>query len=225
METKLLFIEIETHRVKNWCEISPELQHAFEKHLYDPNTYKNVEEHYNEKAALHAEFSHIISISLGYEKDAEFKISTIYGTDETELLTKLAEMLNKFKEFEFNLAGHDINGFDKPFLIKRYIINQLPVPKILNSLNIKPWEAKDVDTKQLWKMGGWQNVSLDTICATLGIPGKTIDTLKYNIDINNLDFEELKTSCENGVKASFEIYKIVAKYLEANKIDVNKTAA
>jgi len=213
---KLLFFDIETHRVKGWNELSPTLREAFRNHLYDSNLYTSPEECYNEKAGLHAEFSQVICVSLGYEWESEFKVISIHGINEIELLIKLSEIFDRFMKHEYFLAGHNIIGFDIPYLIKRYIINKIKVPKLLNSNGVKSWEKTEKDTMQLWKFGGWQNVSLEVISASLGmeckstkISGKTM----YLYDIKDINWEELKKYCESDMKTSYEIYKQIKEFL------------
>jgi DNA polymerase elongation subunit (family B) len=116
----------------------------------------------------------------------------------------------------YSLAGHNINGFDKPYLIKRYIINSIKVPVILNSIGVKPWELNDVDTMQKWKMDGWGVTSLEVISAALGVKCKTTELNggnMYRYDIKDIDWEELRMYCEEDTRASYEIYKKIKTYL------------
>lgn len=213
MNEKLLFFDIETHRVKNWSDLSPALRKAFEAHVYndnEKNIYANVEQCFNEKAALHAEFSQVICVSLGYEYENGFRVLSFSGRDEVKILTELSETLDNFKNKWYSLAGHNINGFDKPYLAKRYIINKMQVPKILNSMGLKPWEISDVDTMQVWKFGSWSATSLEVISAALGIQCKSTEisgSNMYKYDIENMNWAELKMYCEEDVKSCYQIYK------------------
>jgi hypothetical protein len=213
---KLLFFDIETHRVKNWNELSTSLQNGFINHLFNEDSFSSVEECFNEISGLNAEFSQVICVSLGYECEDEFKLTSIYSKNEVELLQKLSQIFDKFQINGYSLAGHNINGFDKPYLIKRYIINKLKVPNILNSIGIKPWELSDADTMQMWRLGGGNNTSLEVICATLGIKCKSTEISggnMYQYDIKDIDWKELKKYCEEDTRASYEIYKIINNYL------------
>lgn len=216
----LLFIDIETHRVKNWDELSLPMQRGFTNHCYEKNgdkgEYSNVNECYCEKAALLAEFSQVICVSLGYESCGEFKVVSYWGVDEVELLMRLLSTLESFHKKGYSLAGHNINGFDKPYLIKRYIINSIKVPVILNSIGVKPWELNDVDTMQRWKMDGWGVTSLEVISAALDVKCKTTELNggnMYRYDIKDIDWEELRMYCEEDTRASYEIYKKIKTYL------------
>ena len=213
---RLLFFDIETHRVKNWDELTPLLQKAFREHVYEDNSEITIEECYQKKAGLLAEFSQVTCISLGYEQNEEFKLNTIYGVDEVALLNQLSKILNQFEKNWYVLAGHNIIGFDCPYLNKRYIINGIRIPKLINSFGKKPWEITNVDTMLMWKFSGWSNTSLEVICSALGIESKSYDIsgkTMYKYDIKDMDWEELKKYCEEDVKATYEIYKRIKKFL------------
>jgi DNA polymerase elongation subunit (family B) len=209
---KLLFFDIETHRVKNWNELPLVSQKAFRNHIYDKFEYKDIEECYREKAGLNAEFSQVICVSMGYEWENDFKLTSIHDFNEVEILTQLSPIFNKFQEKGYALAGHNINSFDIPYLCKRYIINGIKVPDILNNLGKKPWEMETVDTIQMWRLGGGGNISLEVICAALNIKCKSTEITgknMYQYDIKDIDWEELKKYCEEDTNASYEIYKII----------------
>lgn len=213
---KLLFLDIETHKVLEWEELNSFLQRAFEDHLWDSDIYDSVEECYNEKAGLNAEFSRVICVSLGYEIDGIFKKMSLYGLDEVDILTKLAKILKQFHHNEYALAGHNINGFDIPYLCKRYIINGMRVPEALKDYENKPWEKSTVDTMQIWKFGGWQSVSLEVICATLNIKCKSTEISgnnMYRYKIGEIDFNELRLYCEEDVESDYLMYKHIMKLL------------
>lgn len=211
----LLFFDIETHKVKNWAELPSNVQVAFENHMWDGDIYEDVEECYNEKAGLSAEFSQVICVSLGYEMNQEFRKVSIYGIDEKELLKGLKNIFDKFYSQDYALAGHNIGGFDIPYLIKRYIINEMHVPKILQSSKQKPWERADVDTMQEWKFGGYNSVSLEVISSVLNIPCKSTEVTgsnMYRLDITEIDWEQLKIYCEEDVESSYRIHTIINRY-------------
>ena len=77
--------------------------------------------------------------------------------------------------------GHNIRGFDLPFLQARALHHGLlTLAQILGRLRLKPWEKRVLDTMDLWpRTGGERHAyrdtgmagtgKLDTICAVLGI--------------------------------------------------------
>jgi hypothetical protein len=51
------------------------------------------------------------------------------------------------------------------------IINNIPIPAMLDSAGKKPWEINHLDTMELWKFGDFKNyTSLNLLAHTLGIP-------------------------------------------------------
>lgn len=70
------------------------------------------------------------------------------------------------------IVGHNIAGFDLPFLRKRAIVLgiQLPDPTSFPR-DPKPWDKGIFDTMTAWA-GAKDRVSMDNLCGILGIPGK-----------------------------------------------------
>ena len=141
------------------------------------------EESYLQKAGILAEFGKVVCISTGYFFENEqgetcIKIKSVYGDDEKKVLTDFISLTNKLyqhkKQFEF--TGHNIREFDIPFLCRRMLINQIPLPEYLQLHGAKPWEVRMVDTLQWWKFGDYKNfVSLNLLANVLGIPTSKTD--------------------------------------------------
>jgi len=213
-----LFYDIETHRVKEFEDISKELQKAFINHYFDPDSYETPADHYKQIAALHPEFSQVICVSFGFEKsDGEYSSMHVCGIDEIEILTKISKVFKSFKEQGYYLAGHNILSCDNPYLMKRYLINGMNVPSMINHMYEKPWEVGDLDTMNMWKMGGWRtNTSLETVCAALGIECKTEEVSGANLweyPIDQVPFDELAKYCDEDVRSCYEMVKYCYRYL------------
>jgi predicted PolB exonuclease-like 3'-5' exonuclease len=215
--TKALFFDIETHRVKNFCDKSPATQDAFINHYFNKDAYETPEKQFIEEAGLHAEFSQIICVSFGFEYEGEFRQTVFSGTDEREILEKCTSIFNNMYERGYYLAGHAISTCDIPFFVKRYIINKMKVPKILNEYNVKPWEKKNLDTMGLWKFGMYRGVALETICAVMGIDCKT-DNIRgdnlYLVDIEEMPWKELEHYCSEDVKSNYLMMKQILEFYE-----------
>ena len=68
------------------------------------------------------------------------------------------------------LCAHNGKEFDFPFLARRILVNQLPLPYILDIAGRKPWEVQHLDTLQLWKFGDYKNyTSLALLCELFNI--------------------------------------------------------
>jgi len=225
----LLFIDIETitefEFFSEFEESRPELSKLFidkmiKKNNLDSNyTPDDLQICYRNNASLYPEFSKIITISYGMVKiDDDSKgynkiIKNITDTNEVNILARFANVLNKIYESNSNLklCGHNIEGFDIPFLIKRYIINLLELPKILHIFNLKPWESPIVDTMKIWRFGSFEPTSLDILCNVLNIESpksvevnnKIISNIYYNDNENGLDI--ISEYCTKDVDVLIDI--------------------
>jgi hypothetical protein len=71
------------------------------------------------------------------------------------------------------MVGHNLVGFDLPFLKHRSIINWVkPPPAIRAAMNAKPWDKCVADTMLIWSHERDKRVSMDKLCKALGIHGK-----------------------------------------------------
>lgn len=69
------------------------------------------------------------------------------------------------------LVGHNVLGFDIPFLNRRALVLGVKLPQpACWPRNPRPWDKGAQDTMQM--LGGQDFVSLDRACRAFGIPGK-----------------------------------------------------
>ena len=124
------------------------------------------------RAGIYAEFGKIVCISTGIFRNKSLWIKSFSGDDEQDLLAGFIDMLNKSKDKQiYFLCAHNGKEFDYPYLIRRMLINGLPVPAILDLSGKKPWEVPHLDTMDLWKFGDYKNyTSLELLAAVFGIP-------------------------------------------------------
>ena len=61
-------------------------------------------------------------------------------------------MNKEFNTKSHMLCAHNGKEFDFPFL-KRILVNELKLPKILEIAGKKPWEINHLDTMDLWRFG------------------------------------------------------------------------
>ncbi len=125
-----------------------------------------------ERAGIYAEFGKIICVSTGILKNQTLWIKSYSSDDETQLLSEFAGMLNKANEKRIQyLCAHNGKEFDYPYLIRRMLINNIPVPSMLDISGKKPWEVNHFDTMELWKFGDYKNfTSLDLLSAIFSLP-------------------------------------------------------
>ncbi|MDI6833252.1 MAG: 3'-5' exonuclease [Bacteroidales bacterium] len=166
-----------------------------------------------ERAGIYAEFGKIVCISAGRIQNDEIKTKSYYSHNEKKLLQEFADDLSIFTRNIPNLylCAHNGKEFDFPYIIRRMIINQIPIPYILNTRNKNRYELPFIDTMEMWKFGDYKHfTSLALLCELFGIP-----TPKDDIDGSEVarvyyeenDLERIKLYCEKDVTALIEVYK------------------
>lgn len=76
-------------------------------------------------------------------------------------------------EMDVTFVGHNIAGFDLPFLKHRSIILGAKPPKaVAKAFAAKAWDKCIADTMLMWSQDREKRVSMDKLCKALGIPGK-----------------------------------------------------
>ncbi len=180
---------------------------------------EEVADYYKERAAIYAEFGKIICISVGAvyrdkeDKRLMVRLKSFASDDEAALLTEFSELLEQHyrNTNRYALCGHNIREFDIPYICRRMVINQLPLPTPLQIAGKKPWETKHLlDTMEFWKFGDFKNyTSLKLLAAVLGFPSP-----KDDIDGSNVgrvyweekDLDRIAIYCEKDVLATVQLY-------------------
>ena len=226
----ILFIDIETvSQYKNYEDMPEEYKYVWNK-KYERNEYLNalnVSEAYENKAAIFAEYGKIVCISVGYyhKVNDEYRIKSFADHDENILLEKFKLFCQNLKK-NYIFCGHNVKEFDVPYLCRRFLINKIAIPKLLDFQNKKPWEVELIDTLQLWKFGDYKNyTSLETLTTIFHIP-----TPKNDIDGSQVgkvyweenDLERIVKYCQNDVIAVIQLYRAFNQMdlIEDNKIQV-----
>ncbi|MBI2730998.1 MAG: ribonuclease H-like domain-containing protein [Sphingobacteriales bacterium] len=184
---QLLVLDIETvPQYSSFTQLSPSWQNLWCDKISKimPDSLSPAES-YPEKASIMAEFGKIICISTGifYEDKGKrlcFKVKSISGDDEKELLKQIVELINTYTRLHkgFQFAGHNVKEFDIPYICRRLVVNNMQLPEHLQLSGKKPWEIQMMDTLQLWKFGDYKHyTSLKLLAACLGI-----DTPKDDMD-------------------------------------------
>lgn len=151
---------------------------------------KQWEEIYQEHAGLYAEHGKIVNISLGKMAGGKFFVKSYTGSDEKQILTESFVPLSTANV----LCAHNGQEYDYPMYTRRCIINELPIPPILNVFGKKPWDMAEqlVDTMKMWSHTAWNyRCSQDLLTHVMGIPSskKIIDGSMINdVYYGNGDF-------------------------------------
>ena len=191
---------------------------------------------YEKSSALYPEFGKINCISGGQIKFDEnnkpsFFKKSFYGDNEQKILHKFLSfssgLFNKVPDAKF--VGHNIKRFDFPYILRRAILNGLPIPSRLKFHRIKPWENCLVDTMEDWRFGGQGSVSLEHLSVMLGILNpKEVEI--YQNPFGNVasaywegKIEEIKDYCEGDIEATANIVlKVSQLNLLEKREEINK---
>lgn len=210
----ILFLDIETvPEEKVFNELSVE-----KKKLWDEKSkYQRKEEftaaEFYDRAGIWAEFGKIICISVGYFKYKNdirsFRVTTFQGTEE-KLLKDLSSLLEShFYKPHHLLCAHNGKEFDFPYIARRMIINNIPIPAKLDLFGKKPWEVPHLDTLELWKFGDHKHyTSLKLLTNVLNIPSpkEDIDGSEVrNVYYIDHDLGRIINYCERDVVAIAQV--------------------
>jgi len=207
----ILFLDIETAPlVYKYDELGEPFKKLWDS-KYQYNRDVTPEQQYS-KAGIFAEFAKVICICVGYFNGKEFRLRSFYGDDEKVILKEFKEMLDRhFCEPEHRLCAHNGKEFDFPFLCRRFLINGIALPDILNLQGKKPWEIPHLDTMEMWKFGDYKNyTSLNLLAAVFNIP-----TPKDDIDGSQVarvyyeekNLERIKNYCQKDVITVARLYQ------------------
>ena len=178
-----MFLDIETVPMEpEWAGLEQAWQVLWEEKsmFYREKNGVALEESY-ERAGIYAEFGKIICIGLGYfqrtTEGDELRVSSFSGKNERELLTDFGAFLDRYTKRPFRLlCAHNGKEFDFPYLCRRMLINQLPLPTLLRISGKKPWEIPHIDTMELWKFGDYKHyTSLKLLAKVFGVPDSKDD--------------------------------------------------
>lgn len=208
----LLLIDIETvPQVSTFQQLNEDWQQLFYNKISKsmPEGFEPPEA-YHQKAGILAEFGKIVCISTGFFYNDTtgrncVKLKSICCEDETDLLKEFIFLVNKFAEKRpnFNFAGHNIREFDIPFICRRLIINQIPLPTYFQIQGAKPWEIRMLDTMQWWKFGDYKNfTSLHLLANVLGVPTSKTDmdgSMVQNVYYDDKDLPRIVEYCQRDV--------------------------
>ena len=226
--TSYLFLDIETvPQIYNYQDLDEKKKKLFEKKVkYRLSEEIRPEDLYQE-AGIWAEFGKIIVISTGFfVKNGEFRIKSFASHNEKKLLQDFAKLLNSeyFQRKDLKLCAHNGKEFDFPYIARRMIINQIPLPKQLQMHGKKPWETPFCDTMELWRFGDYKHyTSLELLTDILGIPSPKIDIEGKDVArvyYEEKDLKRITEYCERDVISVAQIILRLAgkELLTAEKI-------
>ncbi len=167
------------------------------------------------RAGIYAEFGKIVCISCGIiqgtREDKKFLIKSFCGHNEKLVLQQFCDMLTKWcMDGNKFLCAHNGKEFDFPYLCRRLVVNDLPIPEILRLTGKKPWDVPHLDTLDLWKFGDYKNyTSLNLLARTLDIstPKDDIDGSRvHEVYWKEKNLDRIVTYCQKDVLTVAQIF-------------------
>jgi len=233
----VLFLDIET--VPQWQFLEQAPEHVQKEWIYkfkyregapldpekDPNPNSD-QQYFRDKykkyfadlwlaqAGFFPEFSKIVCISAGFLMSGMFRLKSYYNESEATLITDFRNDMQSFNAHVkgAKLCAHYGKGFDFPFIAKRMIIHRMPLPPLLDGYGTKPWDSQNLDTQEIWKLGGFGNsATLGSIAMAFGIPspkddigGAEVSSCYYNGEL-----ERIVKYCEKDTVTLASVFKFM----------------
>jgi 3'-5' exonuclease len=207
----ILFLDIETvPQHPSYDQLSPEWRSLWDikaGYLIRNKVEETVASIYS-RAGIYAEFGKIICISCGIIQGSgdqkKLSLKSFAGDNEAILLHEFADMLKKWSANEQRyLCAHNGKEFDYPYLCRRMIVNNIPIPPVLDMSGKKPWEVNHLDTMELWKFGDFKSyTSLNLMAHALGIPTPKDDidgSMVWEVYWKEKDLGRIISYCQKDV--------------------------
>ena len=217
----ILFMDIETVPIKPDYSLLPEgLQAHWAKKAKntkvsnDPNADPAIL--FSEKAGIFSEFAKVVCIGFGSLNQTpdgwKMRLKALTNDNEKFLLNDFSLVADRFsKHFkDFHFCGHNIKEFDIPFLCRRMVINNIPLPDCMQYAGKKPWEVPHLDTMELWKFGDHKYyTTLSLLAEILGIPSPKSDidgSMVAEVYWGDKDLARIGAYCLQDVLTSAKVY-------------------
>lgn len=113
-------------------------------------------------------------LAIGYYAPANQKLVLVHGGDEATMIQEFWNKACDLRRSNRRLVGHNLMGFDLPFLIRRSWRLGLDVPNWVR--DGRYWAKQFACTREAWLLGQpWKDVksSLDHVARMLGVGAKT----------------------------------------------------
>lgn len=213
----ILFLDIETVGCTDqYSKLSERLktQWARKANFLKRAEDQTEEDLFYERAGIYAEFGKIVVIAVGVYTENEkgepgLRTKYFADHDEKKLLTDFRSMLDK-KGSAARLCAHNGKEFDFPYLCRRMLVNDLPLPTVLNVMGKKPWEVGHLDTMEMWKFGDYKHyTSLDLLLAIFNIPsskGVMDGSMVSKVYYQEGDLNKIAEYCVGDVVAIAQLY-------------------
>jgi len=144
------------------------------RNLKDPEKIKaklaEAKGKWEKNMALAAETGEVLAVGIRQGEEG----SIIEGHEKDILAEAWGHISDQLTAQRY-LCGHNLCGFDLPFMIRRSWVNGVKVPlEVMRHTGKYPtWHSCIKDTMLLWAMGDRTFISLDKLCKVLGVGAKS----------------------------------------------------
>lgn len=136
--------------------------------------------------------------------DSEIVSLSLPDSTETETIERFYGFVEDCGIF----VGHNIAGFDLPFLKHRSMILGIKPPKtIMEAMNAKPWDKCIADTMLMWSADRDKRVSMSKLCKAFGIADKGDFDGSMVAETWKTDPQKVIEYCKDDVDRTRQIYK------------------
>lgn len=174
------------------------------KQWMDEN-YEQELKHAVAKTALDGAYGKVACISWTHSDTTMATAHTIYAKEEEAIRVFYDYISDNWVEI---FCGHNIHGFDLPFLKHRSMILGIrPPAELLVAMRSNPWDGHVFDTMALWSGDKNKMIGLDTLCWILGIESNSEMDGSEVADTWFTNPQLVIDKCENDVRKTVEVYK------------------
>ena len=121
--------------------------------------------------------------SVEFEGVEQSESEHVFGIDpggheqsEQEALTDFLALMRNFDPEIDEIVGHNVIGFDLPFIFQRCLVNNIPIRPFVN---LGEFNVRGIyDTMHRWWLGARNRVALDDLAWALGIPSSKTDEVE-----------------------------------------------
>lgn len=156
------------------------------------------------KTSFNPAMGHICTIAWAVDDEDPDVAHAESVEDEAGVLRALFSAMTPNHRYE--IVGHNVGAFDIRFILCRAVVLGVKIPRAIPR-DPKPWEKAIFDTMTAWA-GARDRISMDNLCAALGIDGKDgFDGSMVAAAWENGEHARIAEYCADDVRKTREIWR------------------
>ena len=153
------------------------------------------------KGALDATAGRIVCIGLLIDDGHETGERALIHEDERQLLQEFWSLIQPSDV----IVGHNVLGFDLPFIFQRSWILQVQPSR---EINLRKYYTTEVfDTMQVWTNWGPKGIKLDLLAGVLGCGNKSGHGTSVGVWWGARDFKSIADYCLDDVRLTYKVFR------------------